>query len=383
VALLVALPWVLAVELTPPQERPYVGGSTTNSVVELIFGYNGVARLWDQDWSYFLGAPGPLRFLNEQLAGQITWLLPLALVGLPVAIWQLRGSEPGARARRRRAALILWSAWLFPPLLYFSVSLFYHRYYLATLAPALAALVGIGAQALWSVGRSGRNSSRLGRNLQWIALLGCGGVAALILARHPAWGRWLTPLILGLYVLAALILFLTRRLDPNQARRWARLALAVGLLALFIGPAVWSAIPVLTCTDMTLPIGGPQPRECEAFEIKPFLDPDLVAFLERHRGGAQYLAATYDLGIAELGILETGEPFMALGGYRGSDPILTVDQFAGLVAASELRFFLSLSEPGETWPEQAGIRRWVQEHCPPAALQSRGVEVLGPCTAAE
>jgi hypothetical protein len=58
-----------------------------------------------------------------------------------------------------------------------------------------------------------------------------------------------------------------------------------------------------------------------------------------------------------------------------------VDQFARLVAGGEVRFFLSLLEPGETWPGQTAIREWVQTHCPPAAIQSQGIQVLGPCTA--
>jgi len=376
VALLIALPWVLAVELTPPEGRPYVGGSTTNSVVELIFGYNGIARLWDQDWSYYLGAPGPQRLLNARLAGQISWLLPLALAGLPLAIRRLRSTRPEATALRRRHALILWSGWLFPQMLYFSISRFYHRYYLATMAPAVAALVGIGTVALWSGWVSA------GRRRGWImlALLSCGGLQALILSRHPPWSLRLIPPVLGLCVVAAGISLLTWRSKGAAPQRWARTALASSILALLIPPAVWSAIPVVTCSDMTLPIGGPQARQCKPFEIKPFLDRELVAFLERHRQGARFLAATYDLGIAEMGILETSEPFIAVGGYRGSDPILTVDQFARLVADGEVRVFLSLLQPGETWPQQAGIRKWVQAHCPPVELPSQGIEVLGPCT---
>jgi 4-amino-4-deoxy-L-arabinose transferase-like glycosyltransferase len=37
--------WVAIVELIPAADRPYVGGSQTNSALELIFGYNGFGRL--------------------------------------------------------------------------------------------------------------------------------------------------------------------------------------------------------------------------------------------------------------------------------------------------------------------------------------------------
>jgi hypothetical protein len=91
------------------------------------------------------------------------------------------------------------------------------------------------------------------------------------------------------------------------------------------------------------------------------------------------LAATYEMGIASLGILETGEPFMALGGYRGSDPNMTLDQFVGLVADGEVRFFLSLTQTTESFPQQEAIKRWVKSHCPRSPVQAEGIAVRGPC----
>ncbi len=37
--------WVAAVALTPAADRPYIGGSQDNSILNLIFGYNGFGRL--------------------------------------------------------------------------------------------------------------------------------------------------------------------------------------------------------------------------------------------------------------------------------------------------------------------------------------------------
>jgi len=371
VMLLVASPWVLAVELTPPDQRPYVGGSMTNSVVELVFGYNGLARLWGEDFSYYLGPPAPWRLFNEKLAGQVSWLLPLALVSLLLSTWQVRLTQDS----RRRQSLLLWSVWLIPQLIYFSISIFYHTYYLATLAPTIAALTGIGAEALWSMWQSA------GWRRAWIgvALLGCGIVQAFILSAYPAWGRWLIPAVMGLCLAVTVLLALSWRFERAASLRFARIAFVGGILALHVAPTVWAIIPVITCTNMTLPIAGPQPVECRPFTIRPFLDRDLVAYLEQHRQGARFMAATYSLGIAELGILETGEPFMALGGYRGRDPILTIDEFAQLVAEGNVRFFLSLEKDEEQWPSQAATRRWVEDHCPISALQSPGVQVRGPC----
>lgn len=45
----VSFAWVLAVDLTPAENRPYVDSSTNNTVAELIVGHNGIKRLYGQD----------------------------------------------------------------------------------------------------------------------------------------------------------------------------------------------------------------------------------------------------------------------------------------------------------------------------------------------
>ncbi len=51
VLLAVSLSWAVAVDLTPTDQRPYVGGSENDSALDLAFGYNGLERL--------LGRNGP------------------------------------------------------------------------------------------------------------------------------------------------------------------------------------------------------------------------------------------------------------------------------------------------------------------------------------
>ena len=64
--------------------RPYIGGSTDGSVWDLILGYNGFGRLTGGEGggqgANFGGAPGLWRMFNEQVGGQVAWLLPLAAV---------------------------------------------------------------------------------------------------------------------------------------------------------------------------------------------------------------------------------------------------------------------------------------------------------------
>jgi 4-amino-4-deoxy-L-arabinose transferase-like glycosyltransferase len=153
-------------------------------------------------------------------------------------------------------------------------------------------------------------------------------------------------------------------------------------LILLIAPLTWTLIPVLTCTNGTLPYAGPQvlepPGACKSDLCGYFLDPEWQAIFEQGRGGARYLAATHDMGIAIFGILDTNQPFMALGGFRGSDPILTVEQFADLVARGEVRYYTAIKDEAE-YPIQTDIREWVKAHCP--LLLSEGIYIWGPCDA--
>lgn len=380
VMLAVALPWMLAVEFTPAGQRPYVGGSTNNSVFDLVFGYNGLARLWGEDWSSEIGAPGPLRLFNDELGGQMSWLLPLALVGLLIAAWQMRSQQPDADRTGRRNALVLWTTWLVTSALYFSVSVFYHRYYLATMAPAVAALAGIGTRALWTVGCRGKWP----RVWAVLALALTAVVQAALFLPFAGWNAWLMPAVIG-SLLGAGALALVWRKGWDCARLATRAAFTCALMPLLFAPMVWTIIPVAACVDYTRPYAGPQvtgaSQACEPFAKRPFLDRGLVDYLLQNRQGARYLGATYDLSISGLGILETGEPFMTLGGYRGSDPILTKDEFAQVVANGEVRFFLGLTPDNEDIPVARETKQWVKEHCPLGPELMKGVELRGPCTA--
>lgn len=371
---LIAAPWVLAVDLTPPIQRPYVGGSLNNTVVNLMHGYNGAARLWGDDFTGFSGMPSPWRLFNDKLGGQVSWLLPLAIIGALVAAWQLR-QIPATERVVRRNELILWVAWGIPQMIYFSISTFFHRYYLATLAPAMAALAGIGADALW---RAWQDGSHKPRAVVLSTLCVCVSVQIVLLLPFVDWRIWLIPLIVFISLVAIGFLLIAWRFQ-RSSKAYQQIAFAVSILALLIAPVAWTLIPVLTCTDYTLPYGGPQViGKCTPVNVGPFLKREWVDVFEQGRDGARFLAATHDMGIAELGILETHEPFMALGGFRGSDPILTVEQFAALVARGEVRFYAAMEDAAE-FPVQEEIRQWVKAHCPKAS--ERGIIIWGPCNA--
>ena len=293
--------------------------------------------------------PGALRLVNRQLAGQASWLLPLALLGLATA------ACPGLTARQRQA-LLFWGGWLVPQLVFFSVANLFHRYYLVMLAPAVAALAASGVAGLWAAyGRPVWRGWGLPLALAASAL---GEVA--ILYMWPEWSAWLAPLTLGLALGAAGVLAgLRLAADPGaRGRRAARVATAVGAMALLVAPAVWSATALVRGGDAALPFAGPElvrlPRGGGLAESGR-----LVAYLQAERRDEAFLVAAPNAGMAAPIILATGQPVMALGGFSGGDRLLTVPDLERRVAEGQVRFFLLSPDGGM----QGELARWVRRRC--------------------
>jgi 4-amino-4-deoxy-L-arabinose transferase-like glycosyltransferase len=150
--------WVAIVELLPASARPYIGGSQTNSILELTFGYNGLGRLTGNETGSVGGGPGGGwgqtgwgRMFGPEVGGQVSWLLPAALLLLAAGLWLTRRAP---RTNRARAAFALWGGWLVVTGLVFSfMQGIFHAYYAVALAPAVGALVGMGATGLWEARR--------------------------------------------------------------------------------------------------------------------------------------------------------------------------------------------------------------------------------------
>ena len=186
--------WVAIVMLTPAADRPYIGGSTDNSILQLTFGYNGFGRLdgneagsvgFGNGSAPSFGGPARLtRLFGAEMGGQISWLIPAALVALAALLWLSRRSP---RTDRTRAAALLWGGWLVLTGLVFSLmSGIIHPYYTVALAPAIGALTGIGAVTLWR----GRHTA-FARAAMAAMLVVTGGWAWVLLGRSPSWYPWL------------------------------------------------------------------------------------------------------------------------------------------------------------------------------------------------
>ncbi len=267
-ALLVAAGWWVAiVQFTPAADRPYVGGSTNDSILQLALGYNGLGRLDGNETGSvgssggaapggggaFGGSTGLSRLFASEMGGQISWLLPAALVALAALVW-LSWRRP--RTDQVRAAALLWGGWLVVTGLVFSyMSGIIHPYYTVALAPAIGALTGIGAVAAWRA----RHSMIAGRALAARAVLAAGLVvtawwAYVLLGRSADWLPWLRPLVLVCGVAAAAVVIAGRWLSGRaMVLSLAPLTLVAGLA----GPLAYSLNTAATSHAGALPSAGP------------------------------------------------------------------------------------------------------------------------------
>ncbi|WP_280434191.1 glycosyltransferase family 39 protein [Nocardia carnea] len=448
--------WLLAVELWPADSRPYIGGSQNNSIIELTLGYNGLGRLNGNETGSvgpggelppggngMWGQTGAARMFDQAQGGQIAWLIPAALIALAAGLL-LRGRA--ARTDAVRAQVLLWGGWLLITGLVFSfMAGIFHQYYTVALAPAIAALVGIGAVLFW------RNRSRWWVRAAAATAVGLTTATAWMLLSRSAdflpWLRWAI-LVGGSIATLALLLPLPRR----AAVVAAVLAAAVGLG----GPIAYTVDTLNSAHAGSIPTAGPDtgmfgdmrppgvrdgdggpggvpgapgandggaglttgtPGGSEATRapgsgtaggtdgrsgeetrgpagtsgtvpgddgtpagrlgrpggmgggpggVMGASEPSdaLVALLTDNADSYTWVAATVSANSAAGYQLTTGKPVMPIGGFNGSDPSPTLEQFRQYVESGRIHYFLGGSGggPGGRAGTSAEITQWVQEH---------------------
>ncbi|MGI5328428.1 glycosyltransferase family 39 protein [Actinomadura nitritigenes] len=415
--------WMLIVDAVPASSRPYIGGSTDGSVWDLVIGYNGLGRIFGEDGGGggggggqgggFGGAAGIGRLFNETMGGQISWLLPFAAIALAAGL-VLRGRRPPTDLKR--AALLLWGGWLAVHFAVFSFSEgTFHPYYTTAMAPAIAALAGAGCVMMFGAPR----------RMSWtlpLAVAVTGGWAFFLLRRTPSWQPWLPWTVAALAAVAVIGLDLRR-----APRRLAVAAAAIGLVAVLAGPAAYAASAASSAANNgSNPTAGPaaqggmgggfghgaptggRPGDSGGsgssggkgrFQAPPSgqsgqpsgegakggamgggamgggamgggaggpggeVGSQLVSYLEKNQGDATWLVAVSSAQNASSIILQSGRPVIAMGGFTGSDPAMTVAKLQQYVQEGKLKYAMPGvgGGPGGGSANSA-VTAWIKQH---------------------
>ncbi|WP_260614849.1 glycosyltransferase family 39 protein [Microbispora sp. KK1-11] len=417
--------WPAIVAAIPAGSRPYIGGSQDDSVLELALGYNGLGRL-SGDEAGGLGntnqQAGLLRLFDTEAGGQISWLLPAALLLLVAGLWLLRRAP---RTDPARAALGVWGGWLLVTGLIFSLMQgIFHAYYTVALAPPVAALVGMGAALLWE---------RRHRPAAVVTLAATVVVtawwASVLLSRASGRLPWLALAVPAAGAVAAVAILALRR---ARVRLFATAAVA-GLVACLTGPAAYAVETAATPHTGAIPSAGPSafggpggfgargafgrggfnggPRG--AFPGRPgqgghpggrgmggpggggpggggLLNAatpgaELTALLSADTERYTWVAATVGSNNAAGYQLATEEPVMAVGGFNGTDPAPTLARFQQYVAEGRIHYFIGtgmgMGRGGTSGSDEATrIAAWVQETFEPRTVDGVTVFDLTPTT---
>ncbi len=343
--------WVAIVALWPSGSRPMIDGSSDNSILNLITGYNGLGRIFGASGpggggggGNFSGPTGVLRLFDSAMGAQASWLLPAALLALAVGMWARRGAP---RTDRTRAALMLWGGWLLVSGLVFSLgSGVIHTYYTVALAPAIAAPVAIGGSMLRKARRT-----RSAMAVAGIAVVLTASWSWVLLDRTPHWEAWLlvlVPVSTGLALAGLLMAPSMRRFGRIAAGATAVCALA----ACLAGPVAYSAQTISTVHTGSISSAGPGTSGGMGGGAPGMgmgggtqtVSSALRKALEANAGSYRWVAAVSgSQSAASLELATGGEPVMAIGGFSNEGGNLTLAQFKQYVAKGEIHYYLATS----------------------------------------
>ena len=425
VAMVVSAGWYIAiVELIPESWRPYIDGSTSNSLLELTLGYNGVGRLNGGDYgglgnAGFSSAAGILRLFQGVSGGMVSWLLPAALLLLVTGLVALRKAP---RTDLTRAALMLSGASMLVTGLVFSfMEGIYHDYYVVALAPWIAITAVVGAVIMWRdrdnlFARITLAVAMTGSGVWGWVLLGQSGEQPYDALRWPV-------LIIGLGVAAAFVF------ADRLTRRAAAAVLAAAAVTVGLGPAAYAIQTIGTAHTGSIVTAGPyegggmggmrggrpggaaggpgaqtqngtpptgQPQQMpdgmpggnpggmrgRGMMGGGAVDEELAEAVSTNAGHYTWVAATIGSQTAAGLQLETGEAVMAIGGFNGTSNSITLEQFQKYVANGEIHYFITGGGMGgmrgagggsDETSSASEISAWVTENFTEATIGSSTV----------
>jgi 4-amino-4-deoxy-L-arabinose transferase-like glycosyltransferase len=411
VVLLASSMWWVALVTFWPGSKPYIGGSTDGSVLNLVIGYNGLGRILGRQAGRELvgdpgmpggfGGPGRLgggaafgggsgltRLFGGQVGGQISWLLPLCLLVLvAVAIAGIRQWRSGQTSEpARRAGWVLWGGWLLLVGVVLSAAQGgFHSYYTTEMAPAVAAVTAAGVAAMW------RHYRRPG-GYRWLLLPAAvtltAGWAWALISRDISWNGWLRYAVVGAAVVAVTLLVAGKLSLKGASCAMSRVAGVLAVVTLLAAPGVWSTATAVAASGGAMAQAGPsgsrfgggradRARDMPV-QFRGAMRGDLtaeqnkiLAYAQANSAGSR-IALAVDGGAmaAEAYLIHSDAMIVGMGGFSGQDPVPTVATLTQWVHQGQLRFVLTSGRefgdaggPGIRGGVSALRTRWVQQHC--------------------
>jgi 4-amino-4-deoxy-L-arabinose transferase-like glycosyltransferase len=416
-AALVSLSWMIAVSLVPQADRPYVDGSHNDSVFEQVFVYNGFGRFGDQTPQQLLAAlarsgstpptpvtievpvpagatpaptqgqpsqappstgpaPGPTRIelapspgsststgsgalpalpavpyrlLRGGLGRDTGWLIPAAFV---VAVWGIASRRREPRGDPLRACFILWGGWLVTLFCVFSAITTINAYYTAALSPPVAAIIGAGVVAAWSPEQTpisrviGLEVIVVGTMVYAIWLASASG------AQVPGW------LVPALFAAGFAAVFVAARALVAATGTWYAAALAAGLIAVLLAPAVAAASVTFSRHGaFDTPFEPAQTAQAvkRAGETLALLNPSITQWQTRQDGAPDVMAAQ-TVALPSLIIYDRGIEALPVGGVDGTTPSPTLGQLQADIRRGLFHLVWILAD---TDPRM----QWIASHC--------------------
>jgi 4-amino-4-deoxy-L-arabinose transferase-like glycosyltransferase len=371
VTALVSLSWITAVSLVPDHDRPYADGSRNNSFYEQVFDYNGLARMAGKPLTSVSGPPAPFlvvlvekgetlnyavaavrpswhRLLGGPFGRDGGWLLPAAVLS---AVLGLRRRSDQGRRDPVRAAVVLWGGWWVVLAAFFSAGTYLNSYYIAALAPAFAALCGVGVSLCgpppWPA------QVRL---TVLAACVACVGYGLYLLHGAALVPRWILPAALLAFAATALLM----APGPGQRGR-----LAVPALACASALVLPASASVGTVARGLGPFDAPfESRQVSAVTQSLAADwtrlTTFMRWIEQQQGRSRIPLGVDTSVMAAPYILVSGREVQPIGGYLGGVPVPTLAAVQSEIRHGDVHLFLLPIQPSDPDPRLL----WIEGHCP-------------------
>lgn len=304
--------------------------------------------------AFAIGSAGPFRLFQSDLGSQIGWYLPLAILGL-IAGWfgfRKRGAK-WYHVSEEQSEVLLWAGWFVPVYGFFSVASFFHPYYTIMLAPAIAALTAIGVAAVVKMSAQSNKESMIARIVVSVAVL-----TTLLLQAYYVWSYYQIISIILIIVAIGLSIWW---LLPRQINNKIKIVLSAISILLMAG--WWSLTPTLSHNSAAIPAASPSLlSQTGSSDMGGEVNNQLLSYTKKHQGNAKYLFATTDSNSASGYIIKSGKAVMAIGGYNGTDPTMSLSEFKKLVKSGQLKYFVMGNNSKTSSGQISKILTWVKKN---------------------